>query len=102
MERNLDRRVELFFPVEDAKAYDQIMQVLNFQLSDTERSRLMDESGSYHTIDRRGKQQSDCQLQLCEQTIQRRREESKTQAELRFSPVFANAPDRPLTDDGLS
>lgn len=102
MERNLDRRVELFFPVEDAKAYDQIMQVLNLQLSDTERSRLMDENGTYHTIDRRGKQQSDCQLQLCEQTILKHREESRVQAERRFSPVFANTPVRTVTDNGLS
>ena len=87
MERNLDRRVELLFPVEDPKAYDQIMNMLNLQLSDTERSSFMDEKGEYHSIDRRGKQQIDCQVQLCEQVLRRSIEDAAVRAEIRFTPA---------------
>lgn len=87
MQRNLDRRVELFFPIEDPKAYDQIINLLNLQLADTERSRIMDDHGEYHDIDRRGKQLTDCQVQLCEQVIRRSREEAEVRAEIRFTPA---------------
>lgn len=69
MPRNLDRRVELMFPVEDARAWDKVMAVLETQLADTERSWLMGPDGQYTRVDRRGKMHLDCQKAFCDQAI---------------------------------
>ncbi len=47
MFRNLDRRVELFFPVEDPGIRKTIDAVLRFQLEDTEKGRRLLASGRY-------------------------------------------------------
>lgn len=87
MERNLDRRVELFFPVEDPKAYDQILEFLALQLNDTNRARLMDEHGDYQSIDRRGKQQIDSQAELIRQSLRLMRDQQQSSSEIRFTPA---------------
>ncbi len=87
MERNLDRRVELFFPIEDPKAYDQVMSLLDLQLSDTNRTRIMDENGAYQSVDRRGKQRVDCQGELIGQVKKLGFEQLETKAEIRFTPA---------------
>lgn len=65
MPRNLDRRVELAFPIEDMAVWEQIMANLKLQLGDTNRTRLMLPDGRYERIDRRGKVQVDCQEMMC-------------------------------------
>jgi len=69
MPRNLDRRVELMFPVEDETAWEKVMDVLETQLADTERSWLMGPDGQYTRVDRRGKMHLDCQQHFCDQAI---------------------------------
>lgn len=56
MNRNLDRRVELLFPVEDKNAIANIKQILDISLSDTVKARILNTDGSYTRIDRRGKE----------------------------------------------
>jgi len=56
MKRNLNRRVELLFPVEDPMAREKVMTVLDLALQDTTKSRILDEDGIYHKIDKRGKE----------------------------------------------
>jgi polyphosphate kinase len=55
MPRNLDRRVELLFPVEDSKIKERIKDILEITLSDNVKSRIMLANGEYRHIDRRGK-----------------------------------------------
>ena len=69
MPRNLDRRIELMFPIEDKHVWQKVMDVLENQLADTERSWLMDQDGQYTRVDRRGKMHLDCQQYFCEQAI---------------------------------
>lgn len=47
MFRNLDRRVELLFPVEDEKIRAELMTLLRFQLADTDKQRRLLGSGIY-------------------------------------------------------
>ncbi len=47
MVRNLDRRVELLFPVESEKIRTILMQLLQFQLADTDKIRRLTASGAY-------------------------------------------------------
>ena len=47
MYRNLDKRVELLFPIEDEKIRGILMRLLEFQLNDTDKLRRLQASGSY-------------------------------------------------------
>ena len=64
MPRNLNRRVELMFPVEDPECRARVMEVLNIELDDTVRAHIMDFDGTYHKQDLRGKKKIDSQLDL--------------------------------------
>ncbi len=47
MYRNLDRRVELLFPIEDEKIRGTLKKLLEFQLGDTDKLRRLQGAGSY-------------------------------------------------------
>lgn len=55
MPRNLDRRVEILFPVENEQLRKEVMHVLEIQLQDTLKAQLKQPDGTYEKIDRRGK-----------------------------------------------
>ena len=56
MNRNLDRRVELLFPLEDALIKEKVKVILNSCLKDTVKARILESDGSYSRIDKRGKE----------------------------------------------
>lgn len=64
MPRNLDRRIELQFPVEDPEARNRVFRVLAVQLMDADRARIMQPDGSYQRVDRRKTDSFDSQVQL--------------------------------------
>lgn len=55
MNRNLDRRVELLFPIEDKNIHRELFELLHMYLQDTAKARMLNFDGSYSRIDRRGK-----------------------------------------------
>lgn len=55
MPRNLDRRVEILFPVENERLKKEVFHVLEIQLQDTMKAQVKQPDGSYEHIDRRGK-----------------------------------------------
>lgn len=55
MPRNLDRRIELVFPIEDSDLRERVFGILDTMQSDTTNARLMLPDTSYQHIDRRGK-----------------------------------------------
>ena len=61
MTRNLDRRVELLFPIEDMKARNRIKDILDIASLDTEKARILNSDGLYTRVDRRGKEQINSQ-----------------------------------------
>jgi polyphosphate kinase len=69
MPRNLDRRVELMFPVEEALVREKIMHVLQIELADSVQARLMKPSGEYVRVDRRGKTSVDSQQIFCQEAL---------------------------------
>lgn len=71
MPRNLDRRVELLFPVEDDDCRRRTEEIMQLQLEDTERSHIMQPDGSYRKTDRRGRQILDCQRKQEELAMRR-------------------------------
>jgi polyphosphate kinase len=87
MPRNLDRRVELSFPIDDPVIQKRIMSVLELQLADTNRSRIMMPDGRYQRVDRRGKTVIDCQIALCEEAMQAAGDSDHDWNSRRFIPV---------------
>lgn len=55
MPRNLDRRVEILFPVENEHLKREVMHVLKIQLQDTMKAQIKQPDGTYEKVDRRGK-----------------------------------------------
>lgn len=56
MPRNLDRRVEILFPVEEKEHRDRIIHILESYLEDTVKARILNSDGSYSRVDKRGKE----------------------------------------------
>ncbi len=86
MSRNLDRRVEIMFPVEDETLMKEVKHILDVQLADNMKAHVMKNDGSYDKVDRRGSKSSVlAQAQFCKEAIERA--ESLT-AENKGSRVF--------------
>jgi len=61
MDRNLDRRVELLFPVEDPEVKEKIREILDMNLKDTVKARVLGSSGTYSRVDKRGREKFNMQ-----------------------------------------
>lgn len=55
MPRNLDRRVEILFPIDNDGLKNEIIEMLKVMLSDNVKAQIMQPDGTYERIDRRGK-----------------------------------------------
>lgn len=55
MPRNLDRRVEIIFPVLDEKIKEKAFHILEVELEDNVKARILKADGSYEKLDKRGK-----------------------------------------------
>ena len=55
MPRNLERRVEILYPIESPEAKAKVMHILDVLLSDNVRASFMGDDGNYEKLDRRGK-----------------------------------------------
>ena len=67
MPRNLDKRVEILFPVEDPVLQQEIKHILGTQLADTKKAHLLMPDGTYEKVGQRGKTALNCQMYFCEQ-----------------------------------
>lgn len=70
MPRNLERRVEIMFPVEDPKLKEKVLHILEVQLRDTVKAHLLQPEGSYEKVDRRGKETFNSQEAFCIEAVQ--------------------------------
>ena len=66
MPRNLDRRVEILFPVLDDDAKESAKHILEVELSDNTKAHILKSDGNYEKIDKRGKVLVNSQMQFCE------------------------------------
>ncbi len=62
MPRNLERRVEILFPVEEPALREKLMHILDGELKDTVKAHVLKPDGSYDKVDRRGKAVYNSQL----------------------------------------
>lgn len=70
MQRNLNRRIETLFPVEDPDLKTELKHILDITLRDTIKTRVMTETGEYIRVDKRGKELLSCQQYFCEEAEQ--------------------------------
>lgn len=69
MPRNLDKRVEILFPVEDADIKEQVRHILQVQLDDTLKAHILQPDGNYEKVDKRGKVLLCAQDYFCEEAM---------------------------------
>ena len=67
MPRNLIRRVEIVFPVLDPEVKKHVMHIVEIQLEDTLKARILQPDGSYERVDLRGKEKICAQDYFCEE-----------------------------------
>ncbi|MBQ6363504.1 MAG: RNA degradosome polyphosphate kinase [Lachnospiraceae bacterium] len=81
MPRNLDRRVEIMFPLEEPSIAEKAIHILDLELADTEQASILQPDGSYERVDRRGKESVNSQKIFGEEA--RRAAEQKKENALR-------------------
>lgn len=69
MPRNLERRVEILFPVEKEELKEELLHILKCQLKDTVKAHLLMPDGSYEKVDRRGRETYNSQDAFCEEAV---------------------------------
>lgn len=89
MSRNLDRRVELLFPVEDAECKSRVKEIMDIQYRDTERSNIMQTDGSYKKLDRRGKELLDCMVKQEELAMELSGSTGNQMETRKFQPIHS-------------
>ena len=77
MPRNLDRRVEILFPIERPELKQEILHILEILLTDNVKAHVLKSDGSYEKIDRRGKISLDSQEYFTQEAREKARQEKQ-------------------------
>lgn len=77
MPRNLDKRVEILFPVENEDLKAEALNILQTQLDDTMKAHILKTDGSYEKVDRRGKEALCAQDYFCKKAMKEAKQEKK-------------------------
>ena len=88
MPRNLDRRVEIMFPVIREELKERVRRYMEIQLEDNLKAHVLMPDGTYEKPDRRGKVPVGSQAAFCEMAIAAAKEERKKNEEETSSRVF--------------
>lgn len=89
MPRNLDRRVEIIFPVEDEDIKEKVKHILSVELSDNMKAYFLDSDGTYRHFDRRGKKAVGSQMQFCREATHAAKKKEKEPKSRLFIPIWA-------------
>ncbi|MBR5597491.1 MAG: RNA degradosome polyphosphate kinase [Lachnospiraceae bacterium] len=87
MPRNLERRVEILFPIEEEELKKKAFHILEGELRDTLKASIMLKDGTYEKVDRRGKEAYSSQDAFVEEA----REEVRKSKEVENKRVFIPA-----------
>lgn len=71
MPRNLERRVEILFPVDKEELKEELLHVLKVQLADTAKAAVLQPDGTYEKVDRRGKKLVLAQDIFCREAMEK-------------------------------
>ena len=84
MPRNLERRVEIMFPIEEERLKAKVYHILEVMLADNVKANVMQPDGVYEKIDKRGKVLVNCQDTFCEEAVS----EGKPKKEIGSERIF--------------
>ena len=87
MPRNLDRRVEILFPIEDKEIAKKVIHILDVEMADTVKAHILKPDGSYERVDRRGKDLIDSQRVFCDEAVKEAQEAARPKGERVFVPA---------------
>ena len=90
MPRNLDKRVEIMFPVEDEDCKEEVKHILQVQLADNVKASILQPDGTYVKIDKRGKVLINSQEAFCEEAVGRAKATKQEEKETKrsFEPML--------------
>lgn len=88
MPRNLDRRVEIMFPVIRPELKERIRRYMELELEDNLKAHVLMPDGTYEKPDRRGKLPVSSQKALCEMAMEAARAEIRKHESAETSRVF--------------
>ena len=92
MPRNLDKRVEILFPVEDETLKSEVIHILTIQLQDTLKAHIMQPDGTYRKQDLRGKKKLCAQDYFRQEAMKNASQRKKEQnARRTFEPMTAES-----------
>ena len=74
MPRNLERRVEILFPVEEPALKEKLKDILSAQLRDNVKAQVLQPDGTYAKVDKRGKELFNSQEYFCKEAIREAKE----------------------------
>ena len=94
MPRNLDRRVEILFPIEDKEIAKKVIHILDVEMADTVKAHILKPDGSYERVDRRGKDLIDSQRVFCDEAVKEAQEAARPKGERVFIPA------EPVSEEG--
>ncbi len=91
MPRNLDRRVEVAFPVEDESVRAEVLDIIRVTLADTVKARVMQSDGTYKRVDKRGKEPVHSQMLFYDMAYNKNKAEAEKERDI-FIPMTAPNP----------
>ena len=86
MPRNLERRVEILFPVEEPALREKCKQILEKQLKDTRKAHILGADGNYKKVDKRGKELFNSQQFFCDEAVETAKQKEDVQNTRLFIP----------------
>ena len=90
MPRNLDRRVEILFPVDNVQLKEEVMHILKVQLADNVKAHELQADGTYRKPDRGDAEPVMSQQQFCQEAKEKVRKTVESPLEeRRFEPMTA-------------
>ncbi|CUR64290.1 RNA degradosome polyphosphate kinase [Leuconostoc gasicomitatum] len=91
MTRNLDRRVELLFPLKNDRLRDKVLSIFQIMWHDNVKTRVLQANGSFEKKDRRGVMALDAQEMFTQDTLVQQnnqmKQEQLTATKQRFEPL---------------
>ena len=80
MPRNLERRVEILFPVDRPELKEELLHILQCQLKDNVKASVLQADGSYEKVDKRGKSLFQSQEVFCREAMLKAKAAAEEQA----------------------
>jgi polyphosphate kinase len=87
MPRNLDKQVEIVFPLENEEIKKEAMHILKIQLEDNVKAHVLQPDGTYEKIDKRGKVLVNAQEYFCQEATEKAEVEKKETDRRVFIPA---------------